>query len=366
VDHRVECRIARFDAGDGRVDELHRRHVAASHEICLRGCVEPCIGVGHRASVYHSRRTVSCGRAWQTAAMDEAALRRSRTLAAALEPLIGQVYFAPECHAAYAALGFAPSPGNLGLVALPDGPAYFTSRGSLLGQVRPGVVAAAFGVFKPDIVSAGVTLGWSLTEAPTIFAARRAGAVAQLERVLGSAAEPVTRASVLLERAVEPLGVEGRSLFAGLRSWWDDPTDAWTRFFHLGDMLRECRGDAHVSAWSSVALDGVEIGLLNDIYMGMPLRSYVRTRGWNDDELEAGVERLRGRGWLDEDAFTADGRDAREDIERATDRQMAPALEALGDDFDELIGLLKPWGASVRDVGAYVGGPVDLWPVRDD
>ena len=44
------------------------------------------------------------------------------------------------------------------------------------------------------------------------------------------------------------------------------------------------------------ALDAVEIGLLNDVYMGLPLRSYVRTRGWNDDELEAGEERLRGRG----------------------------------------------------------------------
>ena len=97
-----------------------------------------------------------------------------------------------------------------------------------------------------------------------------------------------TRASVLLERAVEPLGVEGRALFAGLRSWWDDPTDPWTRLFHLGDMLRECRGDAHISSWSSAALDAVEIGLLNDLYMGMPLQSYVRTRGWNDDELAGG------------------------------------------------------------------------------
>ena len=108
--------------------------------------------------------------------MDEVSPRKTRSVAAALEPVIGQVFFAPECHAAYAALGFAPSPGQAGLVHLPDGPAYFTSRGSLLGQVRPGVVAAAFGVFKPEIVSAGVTLGWSLTDASTIFEARREGA----------------------------------------------------------------------------------------------------------------------------------------------------------------------------------------------
>ena len=54
----------------------------------------------------------------------------------ALEPLAGQVYFSPECHAAYTELGFGPSPGSsAGGVQLPDGPAYFTSRGSVMGQV---------------------------------------------------------------------------------------------------------------------------------------------------------------------------------------------------------------------------------------
>jgi len=298
--------------------------------------------------------------------MDDVAPRKTRTLAAMLEPVIGQVFFSPECHAAYAKLGFAASPGQAGIVHLPDGPAYFTSRGSLLGQVRPGVVAAAFGVFKPEVVSAGVTLGWSLTDASTIFTARREGAVAQLERVVGPADGDVARAAELLERAVAPLSVAGRPLFAGLRSWWDDPSDPWTRLFHLGDMLRECRGDAHVAAWSSVPLDALEIGLVNDLYMGLPLRSYVRTRGWSEEDLAGGVERLRDRGWLDGDALTDNGRAAREDIECATDMQMLPALEALGDDIDEVLGLLRPWGVAMREAGGYVGGPVDLCPVRDD
>src|SRR5258708_31027963 len=125
-------------------------------------------------------------------AMEAVAPRKSGTGAAMLEPVIGQVFFSPECHAAYAQLGFAPSPGQAGIVHLPDGPAYFTSRGSLLGQVRPGVVAAAFGVFKPEVVTAGVTLGWSLTDASTIFTARREGAVPHPDRVIGPAAGTVT------------------------------------------------------------------------------------------------------------------------------------------------------------------------------
>jgi hypothetical protein len=297
--------------------------------------------------------------------MDDATLRRNaRVLAASLEPLIGQVYFSPECHDAYARLGFSPSPAKLNNVAMPDGPAYFTSRGSLLGQVQPEVIASAFGVFKPAVVVDGVTRGWSLTDAPTIFRARREGAVAQLERVLGASTDDVTRASEMLERAAEALSVPGRPLFAGLRSWWDDPDDPWTRFFHLGDMLREARGDSHVAAWSSAELDAVEIGLLTEAYIGLPLRTYIRTRAWNDDELNAAAERLAARGWLDGEALSASGRAAREEIETATDVQMRPAVEAIGDNIDVLIATLRPWGDAMREAGGYIGGPVDLWPRR--
>ena len=45
----------------------------------------------------------------------------ARKLGSVLEPVAGQVYFSPECHANYVALGFAPSPGDANGVALPDG-----------------------------------------------------------------------------------------------------------------------------------------------------------------------------------------------------------------------------------------------------
>ena len=109
----------------------------------------------------------------------------SRSLAAALEPVTGQVYFSPECHANYERLGFAPSRGEFNGVMAPDGPAYFTSRGSVMGQVAGDVVAAAFAVFNPAIVVPAVAHGWSLTDAATISAARDDGAIAQLVRVLG-------------------------------------------------------------------------------------------------------------------------------------------------------------------------------------
>jgi hypothetical protein len=295
--------------------------------------------------------------------IDDATLAsRARSLAAHLEPCVGQVYFSPECHAEYERLGFSPSRGDADGVALPDPVAYFTSRGSILGQVAPHVVAATFAVFNPEVVVPCVQVGWGLTDAPTIFAARRRGAVAQLARVLGERPDGIERAVELMERAVAPLNVEGRSLFAGLRSQWDDPGDPLTRFFHLGDELREYRGDAHTAAWTTAGLDATEIGLLTELFLGLPLRSYIRSRAWSDAQLDAALERLTARGWVADDAFTPAGRAAREEIEFNTDRQMLPALGALGDDFDGLIALIGPWGDAVRDAGGYLRSAAQLAP----
>jgi hypothetical protein len=100
--------------------------------------------------------------------MDDSELSaRARSLAAVIEPFAAQVYFSPECHAEYVSLGFGPSPGDRNGVAQPDGPAYFCSRGSLLGQVPGELVASAFAVFNPSVVAPAVTVGWSITDAKT-------------------------------------------------------------------------------------------------------------------------------------------------------------------------------------------------------
>lgn len=279
-----------------------------------------------------------------------------------LEPVAAQVYFSPECHAAYAELGFSPSPATTGGgVQLPDGPAYFTSRGSVMGQVSGAVVAAAFGVFNPDAVVPSVAFGWSKVDAPTICAARTRGAVAQLARVLGASPDGLTRATELLQRAAAPLRPEGKPLYAGLLSLGlpgDPLADAW----RLADMLREYRGDAHIAAWTSAGLDATEIGLLTEPYWGIPLRTYVRTRAWSDEQLDAAEARLVERGLLADGALTEDGRALRESIEAATDAQCTPMLDVLGDEgLEELIGLLAPWGTAVREAGGYPAqGPHEL------
>lgn len=284
----------------------------------------------------------------------------ARALAAALEPVAGQVYFSPECHARYQGLGFGPSPGDFGGVAGPDGPAYFTSRGSVMGQVPGEVVASAFAVFNPAVVVPAVAYGWSLTDAATICTARTEGAVAQLVRLLGPEPPGLARATELLRKATDGLRPEGKPLFAGLRSLGlpGDPVgDAW----RLADLLREYRGDAHTAAWTAAGIDATEIGLLSELYWGLPMRTYSRTRAWSEAEFDAAQERLTARGLLDGGGFSAAGRAAREAIEIVTDEQCQPIVVALGDDLDELVGLLAVWGQTVRDGSGYpASGPHDL------
>jgi hypothetical protein len=111
--------------------------------------------------------------------------QRTRDLRNVCEPIGANVYFAPEAHQRYTALGLNGASG------------YFCSRGASLGQPNGWVVASAFGVFSPAIVVPAVDAGWAQTDAPAILRARYEGATASLRRLLG---EPDARQ---LGRAVE-------------------------------------------------------------------------------------------------------------------------------------------------------------------
>jgi hypothetical protein len=290
--------------------------------------------------------------------------RSARRLGSVLEPVVGQVYFSPECHQRYVALGFDPSPGDANGVALPDGPAYFASRGSLLGQVPGEVIAAAFGVFSAAVVVPAVRLAWTRTDAATIRVARAEGALGQLRRLLGDRPAGAERALELLQRAAAALPINGRHLAAGIAAL-EVPVDPLAAVWHVGDFLREYRGDCHNAAWVSAGLTATGIGLLTELSWGMPARSYSRTRGWTSEEFDRAEHQLRDLGYLDgtgaETHLSQQGRHAREQIEVVTDEQMVPALDALGTDVEELFAILAPWGEAVRVGKGYpAAGPHDL------
>ena len=277
----------------------------------------------------------------------------ARRLAAAIEPVAGQAQFSPECHANYEALGFAPSPGMVGRTALPDKGGFFTSRGAVLGDVPAEVVAAVFAVFNPDEIVPIVRQGKTLANASTMWAARLDGAVAQLRRILGPEPARAVWVADRLLRAADDLPLAGRALFAAQRAA-EIPDEPIARLWRAADRLREYRGDSHVQAWSAAGFDPVAIGLLGDLYWGLAPRAHTRGRGWTDEQLATGEERLRARGLLDGDAITHQGREVREAIETSTDAAMAGALAVLGDDLEEILATMEPWGAAIRDAGGYL------------
>jgi hypothetical protein len=168
------------------------------------------------------------------------------------------------------------------------------------------------------------------------------------------------RALEVLRRATEQLPLAGKPLFAGLVAQ-GLPGEALADAWRLADELREYRGDVHVNVWTTAGFDAVEIGLLTELYWGLPLRSYIRTRAWTEPEFAGAEERLQSRGLVRDGAFTDAGRAAREAIEVATDEGCAPIVAALGDDLDELISLVGGWSRQLQSAGGYpAAGPQDL------
>jgi hypothetical protein len=269
---------------------------------------------------------------------------RTRALRNLCEPIGANVYFAPEAHQRYASLGLDGASG------------YFCSRGASLGKPSGWVVVAAFGVFSPRIVLPAVEDGWAKTDPATLLQARHDGAVASLRRLLGAHdARALQRAVELLRRGLDAAEAAGHPLFAGLKSL-PFPEDPLGQLWRCCDMLREHRGDSHIAAWTRAGVRPIEIQLMMEVLMGIPMKSFSLTRGWTMEEMDDAIAAMRRKGWLDGDAFTPDGRALREAIESDTDDMETPVVDAIGPALDELLGLLRPWADAITAAGVRGGG----------
>lgn len=298
--------------------------------------------------------------------LDPGTQRTIRRLRDLIEPLAASVYFAPECHANYEALGFGPPAGAFRGVVGPERRAYFASRGGCMGEVPGEMVTAAFGVFSPAVVVPAVTEAWTIASREQLLAARLDGQRRFLARVLSASTAEVARATELMVRMAEAGTMAGHALYAGLRSLgW--PGDAYGDLWRAADLVREHRGDGHIAAWLAEGLTAPEIMLLTELWWGIPPRSYAITRGWTDAEYDAAQDRIEAAGWVesgvDGGALTAEGRDLRRRIETATDAQELAVITALGADADELVALLEPMAA---DIVANQGYPPNAFATTSD
>ncbi len=264
--------------------------------------------------------------------------RPARRLRDAFEPVAMHDVWCRQTNERTAALGLDRLTG------------YVWGRAAVLGEPVAAVVVAAFGVFEPGLITAAYDRGRGQVARDTVLAARFEATAASLREVLGDTdVMPVVTA---LRRGVEAADGTGRPLFSGLRAlpWPDEPAG---QLWRACDLLREHRGDSHIAACISAGLGPVEMNILTELWLGMPLGPYTATRGWSAEVIAATTSRLEQDGLVAAGALTVAGRQFRDTIEERTDAMQQPVIAAIGADLEDVIARLNSWSAQCIEAKAF-------------
>ena len=238
--------------------------------------------------------------------------------------------------------------------------AYVQSRAALLGRPEPGVVTAAFAVFEPTMIQGVFERDRDAVAPDVLLAARLESTTASLTTVLdldaAHDADDVEWVATKLQGAASGADGTGRPLFSGLagRPWPDEPV---ARLWRACEQLREHRGDGHVAVCVANGLDPVQMNVLTEVWLGMPLGSYSGTRGWSEERIAQAVDDLGGRGLMAGDRLTDDGRRFRDRLETTTDDLERPVVDALGSDLDVVVERLDAWSARCVEAGQFPDDP---------
>lgn len=226
---------------------------------------------------------------------------------------------------------------------------YFAGRAAPLGvSVHAEVVHALFYNFAPGEVARHVPKVWRTTTPEDAIAARQQGSVKALRRILGALIDTpsFTRTMELLTTAAISAPVEGRPMYAALRTL-PVPQEPVARMFHAASLLREHRGDGHISALMAEGIGGLEAHVLVALELGMPAERYGRIHHLPAAQLIALVDGMRARGLVaDDGSFTRTGRETKQRIESLTDDlAVAPYLILDVAERVELTAALEPLAA---------------------
>jgi hypothetical protein len=269
---------------------------------------------------------------------------RARALWRVSEPYHAVVYFAPDVKSAFE---------DVGLPGFWRG--YFASRAAPMGAVPAEVVIATFYNFHPAMVRRAMSETWARAAPAAVTAARVRLADRTLRAWLGDeaiASRDVAEAAGLARRAAEHASPAGRPLFAGYTTLeW--PAEPHLVLWHATTLLREHRGDGHVTALVSEQVDGCEANVLTAAAGASTGELQRASRQWPKDEWRAAVDRLRQRDWISADTkLTPTGAAAKRRIEDLTDELAAPPLAVLDQSEQErLVALLGRLSRLILDAG---------------
>ena len=223
---------------------------------------------------------------------------------------------------------------------------YFAGRAAPLGRVPAEVVDALFYNFAPGEVARHIPKVWSTTTPEDAIAARRLGCANALRSILGDAVDTpaFARATDLLLKAASSAPVEGRPMYAALRSL-PVPDDVVARMFHAASLLREHRGDGHIAALMTAGIGRLEAHVLLALDMDLPAEKFGRIHHLPAAQIAAVIAGMRARALIGDDGWlTERGRAVKHRIEALTDDLAARPYEILSaEELEELQSLLDPW-----------------------
>ena len=204
---------------------------------------------------------------------------------------------------------------------------------------------ALFYNFAPGEVARHIPKVWRTTTPEAAIAARQAGCVKALRRILGDHVDSpaFARAAELLLKAATSAPYEGRPMYAALRAI-PVPEDVVACLFHAASLLREHRGDGHTAALMTEGVGGLEAHVLFALDMGMPAENFGRIHHLPAAQLAAVVDGMRDRDLIGDDGWLSEpGRAVRQRVETLTDSLAAKPYESLEpDELDELVASLEP------------------------
>jgi hypothetical protein len=222
---------------------------------------------------------------------------------------------------------------------------YFAGRAAPLGLAAPEVVDALFYNFAPGEVARHIPKVWRTTTPEAAIAARRAGCVKALRRILGDSIDSpaFARAADLLLQAAISAPSEGRPMYAALRAL-PAPDEPVARLFHAASLLREHRGDGHIAALMIEGVGRLEAHVLLALDMDMPAEKFGRIHHLPPAQIAAVIGGMRERGLIGDDGWlTQSGRAVKQRVEALTDDLAAKPYESLEPgELDELVAALEP------------------------
>ncbi|WP_405806495.1 SCO6745 family protein [Streptomyces sp. NBC_01187] len=280
--------------------------------------------------------------------------RAGRRCHSALNALHSTLYFSPLLGKELAPYGIDDSHAvNLAV------------RASPLGAASAGTVTATFYNYNHALVARFVPEVWDSASPATVLAARLRAVDATLRNLLGEkavASEEMAEAAGLALTAAEGCTRSGRPLYAANADLPVPPVAQAPHLtlWHAATLLREHRGDGHITALQNAELDALE-ALVSHTASGRGMNPtwVLRTRGYNTQDWSAAQQRLTERGLLGDDGeLTEQGVELRKTLEEETDRLDRRPYERLGaEGVARLTELAGGFARAAAEAGAY---PADL------